>query len=91
LTADASRKLKSGKSMTTSAFGFSLRAASTSRFSTASDLGTTRSASDEAGHAEPAIVREQLSASSHQALSAKAENSGIGLSPPNFNCESAGV
>ena len=46
---------------------------------------------DEARHAEAAVVREQLSASRHQPLSAKAKNGGVGLPAANFNCEGAGV
>ena len=46
---------------------------------------------DEPGHAEAAVVGEQLSAARHQPLAAKPEDRGVGLPAPNFDCEGAGV
>ena len=54
-------------------------------------LGNDANRLDEAGHAEPAIVGEQLSPAGHQALTAEAENGGVGLPTSNFYCEGAGV
>ena len=46
---------------------------------------------DEAGDAEAAIIGEELSSTRHQALTAEAENGGVGLATPNFHCEGAGI
>ncbi len=46
---------------------------------------------DEPGDTEPAIVGDELSPARHQALPAKAEDDGVRLTPPNFDCEGAGV
>ena len=91
LIAAARRKLKSGKSIRTSACGFSARAASTRRLKVDSDFGQHAERLDEPGDAEAAVVGEQLTAAGHQPLTAEPENGGVGLPAPNFDCEGAGV
>ena len=46
---------------------------------------------DEAGHADAAVVGEELASPGHQTLTAKAENGGGGIAAPNFDGERAGV
>ena len=46
---------------------------------------------DEPGDAETAVIGNQLCPAGHQTLAAESKNRGVGLTPPNFDCEGAGV
>ena len=91
LTAAARRKLKSGKSISDER----LRLLDARRLDQPVEdrerFGKHAERLDEPGHAEAAIVGEQLSAAGHQPLAAEPENGGVGLPAPNFDCEGAGV
>ena len=91
LTAAARRKLKSGKSIRTSAFGFSDARGLDQPVEGRERFREHADRLDESGDAEAAVVGEQLAAAGHQPLAAEPEDGGIGLPAPNFDCEGAGV